>query len=658
MVAEYVTAPDIAFLPDPSRMAHHDLTEIGKYHIQDLVGEGAMGVVYRALDPVLNRHVAIKVMSDALARDEALRDRFLREARAAGSLQHPNVITIYDFGEVDGHLYIAMEFVEGSDLDVVLRTGTPLSLDEKLAIMTDVLNGLAYAHKRGVVHRDIKPANIRVDEEGHARIMDFGIAHLNTAMTKMTRTGMMLGTPNYMAPEQITGEEVSARTDIFAAGAVLYELLTNSRPFQADTLHAVLYKITSESPPSIAKVLPGLPSSLNDIVMRALAKDPGQRYATALEMANELTRVRQSISQAPRTAPSLHATIEHARSSGKATAVVPPPKKPDRRRVVFIGGGVAAAAAILAAIALSMKGGRQADPPSASLQGATTGTSVSKAAVVPSPVTSAPAGTGTTSAPSAAANPPATKQAPGADAPSRAAASGPSQAELDLVQTAKATATATRVRARANGVAPELLVPGDAHEQQGDEALRKNQIRSALEHYQSAGNAWSLAMERATRNTVTVREQPRGATTSAAPNSAPTTPQVVTQPVVQAPAPTSPPVNATLQPPPPNPQIEIQAVIASFARAIESREISELRRAYPGLTRVQQDRFSEFFSSVRSLHASFTVTNLDIDGNTAEAKLAGIYEFVSSSGRLTRQDVTFATTLKREGGIWRLATVR
>src|SRR3954468_5895506 len=202
-------------------MSDNGITEVGKYRIVERIGEGAMGVVYRALDPVLNRPVAIKVMTDALARDDALRGRFLREAQAAGSLQHPNVITIYDFGEVDGHLFITMEFVEGQDLEALAARNIPLPLIDKLDIVIDVLSGLAFAHKRGIVHRDIKPANIRIDDEGRARVMDFGIAHLSAS--NMTRTGIMVGTPAYMAPEQIVGTPVSPATDLFSVGTVLYE---------------------------------------------------------------------------------------------------------------------------------------------------------------------------------------------------------------------------------------------------------------------------------------------------------------------------------------------------------------------------------------------------------------------------------------------------
>ena len=178
-------------------------TQIGKYEIQELVGEGAMGTVYRATDSVLGRTVAIKVMNASIARQPEHRSRFLREAQAAGSLQHPNVVTIYDLGELDGHLFIAMEFVYGTDLEKLMSAIEPLKLQSKLDIIVDVLMGLSYAHKHGIIHRDIKPANIRVSDDGHAKIMDFGVAHLQSS--DMTRTGIVVGTPSYMAPEQVMG---------------------------------------------------------------------------------------------------------------------------------------------------------------------------------------------------------------------------------------------------------------------------------------------------------------------------------------------------------------------------------------------------------------------------------------------------------------------
>ena len=274
-------------------MSERHLTRIGKYEVECVIGEGSMGVVYRAVDPLINRRVAIKVMTDAVAQDAALRGRFLREAQTAGSLQHPNVVTIYDFGEVEDHLFIAMEYVEGNDLADLLLKDVSIPIIEALDLVIGVLNGLAYAHKRGIIHRDIKPANIRVDTEGKARLMDFGVAHL--ASSEMTSTGMLLGTPAYMAPEQITGGSVTAETDIFSVGAVLYELLARRRPFTGDTLQSLMYSILNKSPESLEAIVPKMPLGLHDIVMRALNKEASQRYHSAMAMANDLAAIRDSL---------------------------------------------------------------------------------------------------------------------------------------------------------------------------------------------------------------------------------------------------------------------------------------------------------------------------------------------------------------------------
>src|SRR5437588_2958384 len=233
-------------------------------------------------------------MNESIARQEDLRKRFLHEAQAAGSLQHPNVVCIYDLGEVDGHLFIAMEFVHGVDLERLIEVGEPLSLQARLDIIIDVLTGLAFAHKRGIVHRDIKPANIRIGEDGRAKIMDFGVAHL--ASSSMTSTGSFLGTPSYMAPEQITEGQTTPGTDIFAVGGVLYQLLTQFKPFEGPTLQNLFFKIITEKPKRVSDLMPGLPPALDRIVERAMAKEPGERYVSALDMANDLSAVRAKLS--------------------------------------------------------------------------------------------------------------------------------------------------------------------------------------------------------------------------------------------------------------------------------------------------------------------------------------------------------------------------
>jgi serine/threonine protein kinase len=316
-------------------------SSIGKYRILELVGEGAMGVVYRAQDSVLDRAVAIKVMNDSIARQDDLRKRFLHEAQAAGSLQHPNVVCIYDLGEADGHLFIAMEFVQGVDLEHLIESGKPLSLQERLDIIIDVLTGLAFAHKRGIVHRDIKPANIRVGEDGRAKIMDFGVAHL--ASSSMTSTGSILGTPTYMAPEQITEGKTSAATDIFATGGVLYQILTQMKPFDAPTLQNLFFKIITEKPRPVSELVPGLPPALDRIVLKAMAKEPSERYASALEMANDLTSVRSKLS-----GPSYPASVSLSASVASAIEMSRKKSQTRARNLAFAGAGALAAVALIA----------------------------------------------------------------------------------------------------------------------------------------------------------------------------------------------------------------------------------------------------------------------------------------------------------------------
>jgi serine/threonine-protein kinase len=322
-------------------MADANISSIGKYRIIELVGEGAMGVVYRAHDSVLDRNVAIKVMNESIARQDDLRKRFLHEAQAAASLQHPNVVCIYDLGEADGHLFIAMEFIQGVDLEHLIELAQPLSLQAKLDIVIDVLTGLAFAHKRGIVHRDIKPANIRVAEDGRAKIMDFGVAHL--ASSSMTSTGSILGTPTYMAPEQITEGKTSPATDIFAVGGVLYQVLTMMKPFEAPTLQNLFFKIITEDPRNVSELTPGLPTALDRIVRKAMAKEPGDRYTSALEMANELTNVRSKLS-----GPSYPASVSLSASVASAIEMSRTHSRKRARTLAFAGGGALAAAALFA----------------------------------------------------------------------------------------------------------------------------------------------------------------------------------------------------------------------------------------------------------------------------------------------------------------------
>ncbi len=271
---------------------------VGKFELHELIGEGAMGAVWKAYDSVIRRYVALKLLSRA-GRTADARDRFLREARAAGALQHPNIVTIYDLGESDGQLFIAMELVDGRDLSSLIALSEPLALERKLDIVIEVLQGLSYAHERGVIHRDIKPSNVRVASDGSVKIMDFGIARLQSA--DATGSGAIIGTPTYMAPEQITNGAITPATDIFAVGCLLYELLAYRKPFEGETVHGVLYQVLTTDPKPLRTMALSVPAALERVVAKALNKVPEERYETARQMQSALFSIRAALSGATDT---------------------------------------------------------------------------------------------------------------------------------------------------------------------------------------------------------------------------------------------------------------------------------------------------------------------------------------------------------------------
>src|SRR3989442_1309460 len=271
---------------------------VGKFELHEIIGEGAMGAVWRAYDSVIRRFVALKLLSRAGHPADA-QDRFMREARAAGALQHPNIVTVYDLGESDEQLFIAMELVDGRDLSSLIAVSEPLALERKLDIVIEVLQGLSYAHERGVIHRDVKPSNVRIASDGSVKIMDFGIARLQSA--DVTGSGAIVRTPTYMAPEQITNGAITPATDVFAVGCLLYELLGYHKPFEAETVHGVLYQVLTTDPKPLRTMAPSIPAALERVVGKALNKVPEERYETARQMQSALFSIRAALSGAGQT---------------------------------------------------------------------------------------------------------------------------------------------------------------------------------------------------------------------------------------------------------------------------------------------------------------------------------------------------------------------
>jgi eukaryotic-like serine/threonine-protein kinase len=398
------------------------MDKIGKYTIQDEIGKGGMGIVYRGIDPYIGRTVAIKTIRLDLLRQESGRDdalkRFLREAQAAGNLSHPNIVTIYEVGEHEGLIYIAMEHIDGGSLEDLLRQGRAFTLEEIVRLFAQVAPALDYAHGKGIVHRDIKPANILVDRDLKASIVDFGIAR--TATSTMTQTGMLMGTPRYMSPEQIAGKKVDRRADIFSLGAILYELLTRRNPFEGESITTVIYKIMHAELPPLSDFNKELPAGLEAVVRKALARDADARYGTCGELLADL--------QACLPAGARGATVREAGRSLEQTqllsadeaTVFPSPARRGKRPLLLLAALVVVLAAVAAVIRITAS--RAAAPAGASPE---------------SPVPAAasqPAGGDTPKE-----LPPAAGEVPARPAPAASLAAG--KPEADKAKTGAVTAT-------------------------------------------------------------------------------------------------------------------------------------------------------------------------------------------------------------------------
>ena len=338
----------------------------GPYRVVEKLGEGGMAVVYRAFQESLGRYAAIKMLRSELARDEEFVNRFRREALAAANMDHPNILHVYDAGAAHGMYYIVMGFVDGGSLKDLIAQG-PLDPEYAVAITIQLAEALDYAHRHGVIHRDVKPSNVLMTRDGRPMLTDFGIAKALYETEALTRTGATIGTPEYMAPEQIQGQPVDGRTDIYALGIVLYEMLTGWAPFSAPTPVATLYKQVNEPPPPLGQVNIKVPGWLEGVVARAVAKRPELRYQQAGEFAEALRQRTAPAVAAASPAAAAPAAAAPAKTSGRGTpaattpttgrgtppaAKTPPPRRatpavaaaPPGTGEVPAGGGAAAAA--------------------------------------------------------------------------------------------------------------------------------------------------------------------------------------------------------------------------------------------------------------------------------------------------------------------------
>ena len=257
----------------------------GRYEIVEQIGKGAMGVVYKARDPQINRMVALKVLREDRVTSEDFVQRFLREAMAIGRLSHPNIVTVYDIGSDNGTVYIAMEFLEGSPLNEAIRERKP-DAQWIAGIAIQLAESLAYAHSKGIVHRDIKPSNIILTPSGQVKITDFGIAHIEDPdMTQQTHAGQILGTPVYMSPEQVAGQRLDGRSDLYSLGVILYEITVGRRPYSGENITAIFRAITQDNPVPPSEADPGVPKALSDLIVKGMHKNIDERFQSGTDMA-------------------------------------------------------------------------------------------------------------------------------------------------------------------------------------------------------------------------------------------------------------------------------------------------------------------------------------------------------------------------------------
>ena len=594
---------------------------LNKFELHQLIGEGAMGVVWKAYDTILRRYVALKLLGSTFVKTPEMRERFLREARAAGALQHPNIVTVYDLGEAEGQLFIAMELVEGTDLSDLIAARDPLALERKLDIVIEVLQGLSYAHDRGVIHRDIKPSNVRVASDGRVKIMDFGIARLQSA--EATGSGSIIGTPTYMAPEQITNGAITPATDVFAVGCLLYELLTYEKPFEGESVHGVLYQVLTTDPRPLRTVAPSIPASLERVVIRAMAKAPQDRYETAKQMRATLVGIRAALSGAGET------TTQRISLGTLSDAVLSLVRPISLRARMLVLGALGTMAVVLAYTSLR------------------------------SPATAAPlVGPSEGVAPAA-----------------------PPAGALPAVAALRDSVLAVRGRAERAGaqkntvpswnIAETMLASADQAVRAGEQTRATSMYGGAVDQYRKAGREAvvlrSEAEQLISRANTAVRALGARPEAARAVNALARADSLLkagdfTLAKLAASDAEQTAIGLGVAPPSPQPaepRAALDVLLQDLGRAVASERIANLKALYPTMTARDVASWRTFFRGAERLSAKFTAEQLTVRGDSASASVSGIYAFVPRGGGTQREDRPhFAMRFKKTATGWRIASVR
>ena len=643
---------------------------LGEYEIIGLLGRGGMATVYLAHDIALDRRVAIKVMAPHLLAGEGMAERFKREARTAGSLSHPHIIPIYAVKQAGDLLYFVMKFVEGRPLDRIIQEVGALPFAMAQTIMQQVGSALGYAHRRGIIHRDIKPANIMLDVDGWAMVTDFGIAKVSDKQG-LTMTGATVGTPSYMSPEQCAAtKELTPASDQYSLGVVAYEMIAGRLPFHADSVMAIMYSHYNDPPVPIEAVRTGCPPAIAAAVMRMLEKEPEKRWPTVEAAVAAFGGAPLAPDDPIRTQ-----MMTLANSGGVASQLVakfstPPSPTPagkspisKSRKGVETSSGVVGLALIPDRVSVAVGGAVQLTARPKRASGATLfGRVITWASTDTDVATVSEDGLVAAHRPGAAT---ITCTCEGASATALVVVKGEKQsrvpayvAGLGVLALAAAGAWMYGPWSRppavpAPSVQPALAPPPPAP-QPSDSVI-----------VVAPPPAPPPAPSRPVRRPVT--EQVSAVPPPAPPPESEPVPasSVVAdvQPTAPPPAAAAVPAPAPVPPPPPPPPAPedqrplIEAVIQSYGRALESGEVQQVRRVYPGLTPQQTQVWRDFFGMVGGLKVDLAIKQLVITGDAAEAQVEGFSQFTQNH-RQERQPMTFHTTLQRVDGMWRIASIR
>jgi serine/threonine-protein kinase len=597
---------------------------LGKYELHTLIGEGAMGIVWKAYDTVLRRYVALKLLGSHFRKTKEMQERFLREARAAGAIQHPNIVTVYDLGEAEGQLFIAMELVEGRDLSDIITLREPMALERKLDLVIEVLDGLHFAHQRGVIHRDVKPSNVRVMPDGRVKIMDFGIARLQSA--DASGSGAIVGTPTYMAPEQITNGAITAATDVFAVGCMLYELLSFHKPFEGESVHGVLYQVLTTEPRALRTLAPSIPAALERVVGKAMNKVPDERYESAGQMQSTLLGIRAALSGAGDEA-TQRLGIRWTPLPGPILKLVT--QAPMKWRVVVLS-----ALAVVVALLLFAPGSAVAPE------------AAGRSAAAPRPE-------------------PVARELP----PVSLALSARRDSAL------AARDRAVRAGALKNNVPAWILAEtmfqvSEQALQAGDQPRALNGYVAVVEQYNKARDeARRMEQEAAQmlqRVSPVVQAIPGG---PAAVNAgiylaraeSLLRQQDFTLAKVAAQSAEQVGIDAGIAPPssqPPDARGAVEVLLTDLGRALASERIGNVRVLYPRFTDRERRDWETFFRNWEQITAKFTIERFDARGPAASADVRAVFEYIPARGGAPRVDRRrFGMRFEKRDVGWRVAAV-